>query len=85
MTIRKTIENHLGRLGMWPDSATAIVSRLDDTMRGRWDDEATSYSPELIATLKLAAEAEAIRWIDANKPKHFARAAIEAGLAAKKH
>ncbi len=78
MTIREELETRLIGHGLWPKEATTIIEHLENAeshkdMRHRWDDDVSSYAPQLLAVLFMGAKAEAIKWIDANKPMHFAR------------
>jgi hypothetical protein len=42
-------------------------------MDGRWDHPADSYPDPLFVALWIAVRAEAVKWIDENKPQHWAR------------
>ena len=64
--------------GLWPHGATAVLmamknDKANESMSDGWCDDATGYPPQLFAVLFLSASLHAIAWIDANKPKHWAR------------
>lgn len=61
------------------------VMEIDDSMKNCWQDETESHPPELLAVLMLSVKQHAVVWIDANKPKHWARSMLtEAGIEAGK-
>lgn len=76
MNIREQIETKLVGFGLWPDEAKTIVQQLESStpvMSGRWEESTQEYPVQMLAVLILSAKLEAIKWIDTNKPKHFAR------------
>ncbi len=76
MTIRETLHKYLIENGLWPQEADAAIDVFGDTsadMKHRMNDDTEGYPPELMPVLIMSIRAEAVRWIDANKPKHFAR------------
>ena len=76
MTIREWAEKQLTDRGLWPDEASAVVDAYaegEESMAHRWNDATEGYPVSLFAVLLLCLSDEAVRWIDANKPKHFAR------------
>lgn len=91
MTIKKRILQHLESNGLFDDQAQEVFAALEKSQGavmqggpvsgGRWNDEETGYPPQLMAVLIVAADMEAVNWIDANLPKHWARG-IFAGPAA---
>ena len=76
MTIEDTIKNKLIENGLFPDQANAVVynlKKLDICMDGRWSEDASGYPVQLLAVLWMSAKDEAVKWIDENKPRHWAR------------
>lgn len=76
MTILELIGDHLENCGLLAFDAGIVVAALVPTlpeMKGRWEDEATGYPPPLLATLVTCANQQAVKWIDANVPQHWAR------------
>ena len=79
MTIREMMETKLQENGLWPDEATAIMEAIEDekcaeSMKGRWKDAADGYPPQLFAVSWMVVQAVAAKWLEANKPMHWARA-----------
>ena len=76
MSVREYIHKWLTDRGLWPDEATVVV---ESTMKQeacdqvKWNDSAECYPPQLLAVLALSARELAVKYIDENKPKHFAR------------
>lgn len=76
MTIQQKLEEELHARLLWPDEIKAIIEQVKaktPAMEHRWNDDVTGYPPELMATLWMSTKHEAVAWIDANKPEHFAR------------
>ena len=42
-------------------------------MEGRWNDRASDYPPIMLNVLMVGVNAAALRWIDDNMPRHWAR------------
>ncbi len=63
--------------GLWPDEAAAVVEEQrkasDADMQRRWNDPVSDYPTTMMAVLFLATSDYAVKWIDANEPRHFAR------------
>lgn len=81
MTIRAFLENMLFKHGMWPNEATEIVQKTfaeNKEMKNRMEDMIDSYPKPLLAVLTLTTKLAAVKWIDENKPKHFARHILDA-------
>lgn len=82
MTIRETLHKYLTDRGLWPQEADAVIDAYrdhdttPDDMTRRMNDDTEGYPPQMMPVLIMCVKAEAVRWIDANKPKHFARAAF---------
>jgi hypothetical protein len=54
----------------------ALMTKIGPRMKGRWGDPADAYPKTFIAFLWVAARKEAVKWIDANLPQHWAREAF---------
>lgn len=78
MSIKTFICGKLEACGLWPDEAQAVLEKMqadpaNKDMGGRWGDREEGYPKELLACLWVSAENNALKWIDENKPMHFAR------------
>lgn len=78
-TIREHAAKYLEGRGLWPDEAHAVVlkaeqSQILEGMTARWDEATDCYPPMLMRVVEVSLDAVAVEWIDANKPRHFARA-----------
>lgn len=78
MTLRDWSVNYLTRKGLWPEEARTVVdgfagSESARPMGGRWGEDASAYPEVMLNVLSLSLDAEAVLWIDANKPQHWAR------------
>jgi hypothetical protein len=63
--------------GLFEDQAEAVLKQTmenSESMRGRWDDPIGHYPQALIIATWLIIQDEAVKWIDANAPQHWARA-----------
>ena len=81
MTIRQFLEEQLVANGLWPNEATEVMDLVvagNEPMQGRWNEDKTAYPSQLLTVLFLSAKAVAIKWIDENKPQHFARMILSA-------
>jgi hypothetical protein len=83
MTIREKLVAQLVDHGLWPQEALDVIKIYEDSdagvsMKGRWDEDISEYPVALLSTLFLILKGEAVKWIDANKPMHFARGILEA-------
>lgn len=79
MTINEYLTEYLTGRGLWPAEAEAVISQWLETpggepLQGRVNDDTAGYPRELMVIAQLGITFEAVCWIDANKPKHFARA-----------
>ena len=82
MTLQQWAEKHLYDHGLWPREAALIVeqfakSEAGKCMCGRLHDDREDYPSQLLAVLGIAVKAEAITWLRANKPEHFALHGLE--------
>lgn len=79
MTIQQCLTDYLAKRGLWPNEAAEVVKALaasSPAMAGRWEEEVSGYPESLMGVLVLSLRQCALDWIDANEPKHFARAAF---------
>ena len=79
------MENRLRSHGLWPMEAVTIMDRVETrpdmaSMSGRWQDDTAEYPVELMAALMLGVKDEAVKWLKANHPEHFALVALEGKL-----
>jgi len=76
MTIVESLKSKLESQGLFPDQADAVLEILkseNPIMGNRWNDDEGDYPNSLISVLWVAAQSCAVRWIDKNVPKHWAR------------
>lgn len=78
MTFTQYLTDHLTNHGLWPNEAGAVIDQWLETppgepMQGRMSDHTQGYPDAMMAVLMLSINSAAVQWIDANKPKHFAR------------
>lgn len=83
MKLREKLEKKLCDHGLWPNQAAAVMKQLEEhsaqaSMKGRWDDPEEDYPPMMANVLWYAMKAEAISWIEANCPEHFAKEILSA-------
>lgn len=79
MTIKSKIKSMLVNHGLFEDMADKIMQKIIDdpanaVMAGRWEDDADGYPTMLMAILWSSAKREALSFIDAECPQHWARA-----------
>jgi len=77
-TIREILEEQLVNHGLWPVQARTILDNLIADpeyahMEKRWDEYVGDYPPMFTQVLWLPTKRQALKWIDANKPHHWAR------------
>lgn len=76
MTIREFLLKHLTDNGLWPDEAETVVQGYEQdekSMEGRWSDDIEGYPKVMWAALIVCVNGRAVRWIEANKPLHWAK------------
>ena len=80
MTVREKLEEMLTAHGLWLQEAKAVFDSMlkeEGDSAGmkdvRWNGPADGYPVQLYAVLFLTLSDYAVKWIDENKPKHFAR------------
>ncbi len=78
MTIRETLHKYLTDHGLWDKEAELVIdayrkSEMCFDEGRRLNDSIEGYPSKLLAILIKVVRHEAVKWIDAYKPKHFAR------------
>ena len=78
MTFSEWSEKYLTDNGLWPAEAKAVDqgtkdSKAAEAMATRWNDDISGYPPTIIAVLQTNLDRQAVEYIDANCPQHFAR------------
>jgi len=79
MTIREKLEEMLVNHMLWDTEAKQIMDQAEQdeslaAMKGRWNDKAEGYPPQLLAVTWLSVKLQAKQWLEANAPNHFALA-----------
>jgi hypothetical protein len=84
MTVAQKMEQMLQENGMWPAEATTIIEQaktnaglFDPSLR--WNDDIEGYPAPLLAAVWGSVKFVAVKWIDVNKPRHFARMILSSG------
>ena len=77
MKIRNLLQQKLEDKGLWPQEAQAVLKAAEanpanQPMQKRWEDDSEDYPTALLSLLLIGVEHEAVRWLKANKPQHFA-------------
>jgi hypothetical protein len=80
-TLRAHCEKYLTDNGMWPIEAIAVMDGVVSnpamefmSVKGRWDEPIEDYKEgPILRILMVLIKDSAVDWIDANKPKHWAR------------
>lgn len=77
MTIRERLEQLCRDNGLWPEEAMAVLDEViaatEEMELRRWEEDLVGYPPQMLGTLWLITKQHALKWIDANRPKHWAR------------
>ena len=77
MTIRQVLFNRCLGNGLFESQANEILANVlyegDNELKSRWNDNYEDYPDAVINVLWLAVCRHAVKWIDANCPKHWAR------------
>lgn len=80
MTLQQQIESRLIAHGLCPHEAADITATLKESegakMADRWAEESDAFPPELPALMWFMAKQHAMAYLDATRPRHFARAII---------
>lgn len=78
MTVRDKLTEMMVNSGLWPKEADAVIKSLDDdenykalvdVLNKPWEEYPHPFHGVAWATIRNLA----LKWIDANKPMHFAR------------
>ena len=75
MTLEEKLSSYLGEHGLWPNEVKEIILAVKSRPENnsiRWG-EPDGYPQTIFVFLTMSATEEAVRWIDANAPKHWAR------------
>lgn len=78
MTIRAKFENMLVVNGLWPKTILDSVIAQPDNNNVSWNDEENGYPPNFHPVSGIL-KAEALKWIDANKPEAWYRLLFTGG------
>ena len=77
MTIRDTLRCRCVANGLFFTQADPILQMVydegDNELKSRWLDNADDYNSVVIDVLWIAVCRNAVKWIDQNCPKHWAR------------
>ncbi len=78
MTFNEYLTEYLRARGIWPAEAESIIAQYVEGMAGvsiqqRMNDDIEGYPDQLLSVVLVGIRREVVVWIDANKPKHFAR------------
>ena len=79
MSITTFLIIELFQSGLWDSEARQVVEEMQKEMpemSGKWEEDIDHYPPQMKAVLWLSAKEYAVKWIDGNKPQHFARAIL---------
>jgi hypothetical protein len=78
MTLHEFYHNSLTNRGLWPEEADAIMgefksSPLATALADRWNEDAAGYPMAVHAGISMNLDAVALKWIEKNAPKHWAK------------
>lgn len=78
MIVREKCIEYLTARGLWPQEAEGVIEAIEADDRAKslaeiLDKNAAGYPEVLWVAVSLHLDAAATKWIDANKPQHFAR------------
>ena len=78
MTIETKIKSMLVNCGLFEDMAEKVLQAVkddpvNDVMRGRWHDDESAYPSTIMALTWFSARQHAVKIIDRDCPKHWAR------------
>lgn len=85
MTLREKLESMIVNSGMFPDMAKRVMDNVvldpvNEPMNNRWNDRVDDYPPQLLSICWLSACDHAVKLIDAECPKHWARQVFVSGF-----
>lgn len=81
MTLKERLASELEQHGLWPDEANTVmdtVAQVPGEMQTRWGDDENGYPPHILRVLWLPVKDAAIKYLEENKPKHFALSVLRA-------
>lgn len=74
MTVRKRMHQYLTDNGLWDDEADMILeSLIADPLTEVFQKEASDYPTVFFVAATMTVRYQALEWLDANKPMHFAQ------------
>lgn len=76
MTLREYLHQDLVAKGLFPEEADSVIATFADqqeAMKDRWSDHTEGYPAPLLASLIVGANITAGKWLEQNKPLHWAR------------
>lgn len=78
MTLEIFAQTYLEQQGLYPKQADAVVKMVESSLQeriepGQWLDDASNYTVLFQVRFIVTLDVTAIRWIDANWPKHHKR------------
>lgn len=77
MTLKEWCIKQLTDRGLWDHEAEKVFEKYcasaDDDLNRRWHDQISGYPKEMLAVILLGMKREALKWIEENKPNHFAK------------
>lgn len=79
-TVKSTVITHLTQCGLWEEEAQAIVEEMQKVDQlppnVKWGAPTCEYPPKVITEVITLARHRAVKYIDREVPKHFARATL---------
>lgn len=80
LTVKSTVITHLTQCGLWNEEAETVFEEMlkDDSIPPgiTWGSPAAGYPKGVITEVIKLARTRAVKYIDREKPKHFARATL---------
>jgi pyruvate carboxylase len=81
MTFRDKMQQMLVEHGLWPEEASQVMEqcvadKMLESMQGRWGDDVSGYPTQMSTIVWMSVKAIAVKWIESNKPMHFAKAIL---------
>ena len=80
-TVEGKLQEILCNHGLLEDQAKAVMEKVKkspamEVMKHQWRDPASSFPAPFINCLWLQTRIDAVKWLDENAPKHWARAML---------
>lgn len=76
MTWREWMTKYLVDRGLWPQEAQEVITytlAYNESISAILNSPHDGYPPQMDAVVAMCLNTASVEWIDANKPKHFAR------------